>query len=674
MKSFFILGLATLLMSTFSTAQTFNGATGVAADMQTTSFAIPVNGLPGVMDTSTFGLEKVCLSLVHPSVRQLTIRLTAPNGNSIILFNSDTGPGGPDFSGTCIDGSSEDRVDLVPSPRSGDFKGHRPIGYLNDGSNPNGNWLVTIKDGYPGDAASLNALSLTFGNSPASYFSLRHSQLPIMLIQTSAEIVDEPKVMADMKLIDNGQGNTNHVTDVPNGYNGKIGIELRGDASASFPQKPYAIELWDNSGNEIKQSLLGMPEETDWVLISNYNDKSFSRNVLAQRLFGQMGHYAVRCRLVEVVLNDHYNGIYLLMEKIKRDANRVDIPKLEPTEVTGIDRTGGYIFKFEYSVDSPGDHFNLGHVFTPMMYYYPKPEVITSEQKTYLHQYLADFESTLYSTQFSDPVNGFRKFIKEESFIDYMLMTEFTMNSDGYNKSRYFSKKKDNPDGSYSEFKAGPVWDFDWAMKYFQELPEQVQGLGYMGDWYGRMMEDPVFVDEVRCRYNVLRADVLSNTNIDFILDSVADLVNESKDWYFDCWGNLKANEGEVYSSQTYAEEMQHLKMLLHARLAWLDDYLPGSPVNCNLSTDESGGSQPIVSPNPFHEIIRIHWDEDFSAANIQLKDASGRVVLTWKNVQPVGGSLALDVASDKGLSEGMYYLVIEKNEGTSMVKLVRGK
>lgn len=115
-----------------------------------------------------------------------------------------------------------------------------------------------------------------------------------------------------MKLIFNGNGVVNKPTDPGNIYDGNIGIEIRGAYSASLPQKPYGIETRDASGNNHNVSLLGMPEENDWILLANYNDKTFMRNMLAFELFRKMGHYAPRTRMVEVIVNNIYQGVYKL--------------------------------------------------------------------------------------------------------------------------------------------------------------------------------------------------------------------------------------------------------------------------------------------------------------------------------------------------------------------------
>lgn len=112
--------------------------------------------------------------------------------------------------------------------------------------------------------------------------TLNSSNLPIIVINTNGqEIVDDPKITADMGIIYNGEGVRNAMTDPFNHYNGKIGIEIRGQSSQMFPMKSYSVELWDNAGNSLDKSLFGLPKESDWVLYAPYTDKTLMRNFLA---------------------------------------------------------------------------------------------------------------------------------------------------------------------------------------------------------------------------------------------------------------------------------------------------------------------------------------------------------------------------------------------------------
>ncbi|HEY5499210.1 MAG TPA: CotH kinase family protein, partial [Bacteroidales bacterium] len=59
-------------------------------------------------------------------------------------------------------------------------------------------------------------------------------------------------------------------------FTDSIQIKGRGNASWSFPKKPYRMKLYN------KANLLGMPAKAkDWTLINNYGDKTLMRNLLA---------------------------------------------------------------------------------------------------------------------------------------------------------------------------------------------------------------------------------------------------------------------------------------------------------------------------------------------------------------------------------------------------------
>ena len=177
----------------------------------------------------------------------------------------------------------------------------------------------------------------------------RESNLPIITINTYGdEIPDEPRIDAYMGIIDNGNV-VNKIDDVFNDYDGKITIEKRGNSSQDQEKPPYRFETVDGNGENNNVQLLGLPEENDWILYAPWSDKSLIRNVLIYSLSNEMGRYAPRSKFVELYLNDEYRGVYVLMEKIKRDKNRVPISSLDPNKNSGDDLTGGYILKFDWA-------------------------------------------------------------------------------------------------------------------------------------------------------------------------------------------------------------------------------------------------------------------------------------------------------------------------------------
>ncbi|MCX6303150.1 MAG: CotH kinase family protein [Bacteroidia bacterium] len=457
------------------------------------------------------------------------------------------------------------------------------------------------------------------------------SNLPLVVINTlpGETIIDEPKITADMKVIYNGSNSLNYVTDPGNIYSGKIGIEIRGRYSASLPQKPYGIETRDLAGNNLDTSILGLPSENDWILLANYNDKTFLRNFLAFEIFREMGHYAPRSRYCEVVVNDEYQGIYLLTEKIKVDDNRVDVADLNPDENTGDDITGGYIFKNDYYTADDSWLSNYSPMNKPgadvhFVYYDPKPAELTLQQKNYLKDYVNTFETTLYSPDFYDRQTGYRAYLDVNSFVDYFILGEITRNVDTYKKSRFYYKDKDSND---DRIHSGPVWDFDWAWKNITENCihfNRTDGYGWAykinecaawpvpPSWEIRLMQDRNFVNEIHDKYYILRKNILSQSHINHIIDSVAALLDMAQIRHYEKWKILGINVGTPESGEqplTYSGEIQKFKNWISTRLAWLDANMVGR------SFAKEGGHKPIcrIYPNPVGENLYIQSDTTIS-------------------------------------------------------------
>lgn len=293
------------------------------------------------------------------------------------------------------------------------------------------------------------------------------SNLPVISIHTNGKAIqDEPKIEATMSVRYKGPGQVNKLSDQPTHFDGKIGIEFRGSSSQNFPKKPYGFETRDEDGENLNVSLIGMPEENDWTLNATYNDKSLVRDALAYILAGEIMTYAPRVRHVELIINDAYQGVYMLIEKIKRDGNRVDISKLESDDNSGDAITGGYILKIDKESGSnsgegwfsPYTPFPGAWQKTLFQIEYPDVDDITEQQKSYIKQHITSLEAVLAGSDFDHPENGYRKWMDEQSIIDFIIMNELTKNPDAYRLSTFLYKHKDSKGGKIF---FGPVWDFN---------------------------------------------------------------------------------------------------------------------------------------------------------------------------------------------------------------------
>jgi len=281
------------------------------------------------------------------------------------------------------------------------------------------------------------------------------SHLPLIVLNTEGrEIPNEPKIMATMEIINNLGGVANTTDDTPNEYNGSVGLEIRGSSSQGFPKKSYSMETRLPDETDLDVSLFGFPEEEDWVLYAPYTDKSLVRNVLVYDLSRKMGRYASRTKFVELIKNGEYEGVYVAMERVKRDTFRVDVSRLKDTDIEGDELTGGYILKVDGGRD-PGFRSLYRDPFVNTItwsYYYPSIDDIQPEQDQYIQEEIARFEASFLGENIADPVTGYPNFIDVDSAVDFMILNEITRNVDGYRLSTFVHKEKDSEgDGKSKE-------------------------------------------------------------------------------------------------------------------------------------------------------------------------------------------------------------------------------
>lgn len=519
------------------------------------------------------------------------------------------------------------------------------------------------------------------------------SNLPIVIIETNGQAIPpDNKITAEMFIIDNGPGVRNFLDDPPNNYAGFIGIEIRGSSSTSWPKKQYGFETRDALGNNLNVPLMGLPPENDWVLNAPYIDKTLSRNALIYNLSNQLGMYATRTKHCEVFLNGEYRGVYILMEKIKRDNNRVDIATLNPDEISGDDLTGGYIIK----VDKPGDD-GFVSLYPPFpgatqqvvyQFHYPQDDDIVPEQRSYIQNFMFSFETVMKGENYNDPVSGYPSIINVASFIDFIILNEISKNVDGYRLSTFMHKDKDSNDGRLT---MGPIWDFnlafgnanyydaedtdDWMLAQLQEDAGARDDFFQLPFWWRRLLQDSAFTTLLQNRWWELRSTLLSQQHTESVIDSFAVLLSESKDRNFDIWAGPGVSGGGFwpvpsifYSFETYADEIAYLKSWLAERMSWMDeniDQLPVSSLSINVPTEipTSFTIHPNF-PDPFNGETTIRYDISRGGIiNVAIYNIAGERLVTLDDGFESSGEKAItwDGRDGRGItvSTGLYFLKI---------------
>ncbi len=524
----------------------------------------------------------------------------------------------------------------------------------------------------------LFSICLLFISAQLSHAQLSSSNLPIISIETDdEEIPDEPKINGTMGIIYDVNGGINSVTDPFNHYNGNIGIETRGNSTQGFDKKTYSLELRTSSNLDTSVNLFDMGSEEDWILHAMVIDKSQVRIPMSFYLAQRMGQYASEWKYVELILNGDYRGIYILVEKIKRDNDRVDIAKLDEDDLAGDSLTGGYILRMDWLDDAQGFESNYNSQGgNPMFYqwYYPKANKIKPQQAAYIQDWMAEFEEALYANDYMNSLgNRYTDYIDLNSFTDFLLINEFSKNSDGYKLSSYVHKDKDSKGG---KLVAGPIWDFDqtygvslvcsnhiytgWT--YLQN--QDCWDLESMPMWWQNMMEDPIFQNRLNCRWTEFRSTFMhTDSVVNWILEDTTYL-SQAIQRNFEKWDEFIGESIWIEPQpipQSYEEEISTMINWITNRLNWMDSNMPGDCANdTDLSVNEMN-SEFNVYPNPTYDILYIKCQPN---SKIALSDIHGKLLhqFTTQN--------ELSLMRLSHLSSGTYFVQLQNNSFLEVKKI----
>jgi hypothetical protein len=362
----------------------------------------------------------------------------------------------------------------------------------------------------------------------------------------------------------------------------------------------FLLEIQDEFGTDKDLALLGLPEESDWVLYApNEWDRALFQNPMAHQLLREFGTYSSRTRFFELFLKDDagaagpitladYYGLFVLEERIKRDPNRVDVEPLQPEHTSASEVTGGYIF----SIDEPNGEPQLNAGGATLNWEYPGGSEMTNAlrapQLNYIRNYFNQFNSALHGANWTDPRLGYAAYIGVNSWIDYHLHCVLTFSPDVLRLSTYLYKPRNQP------LKFGPGWDFDRSqgsadMRDFNPLVWRSSlGSDYFNEspWWFKLFQDPDFWQRWIDRYQELREGVLSTNHLFGLIDGFAAQVREAQPreqarWNIPPRTGLTNSGGFTYdfgSAPGYDNEVRFKKHWYSLRLGFMDTQFLARP------------------------------------------------------------------------------------------------
>lgn len=432
----------------------------------------------------------------------------------------------------------------------------------------------------------------------------RTSDLPVVILENfgRGSVPDGSTLQASYFTLhepDTTSGRTD-LTALPTKAN-RIGIKRRGSSTLNDPKGNYRVEFWqDDSEIDKEVNLLGMSKHDEWILFAPYRfDRSLIRIPFIHNLSNAIGAYAPRGKMCEVYLNtgggtvtaSDYQGVYVLQERISRDPDRVDIDRLDESDISKPDVSGGYLLSIDRR-DSGDSGFRsaLGHPEDPAIagpqpwftFVYPKEQNILPQQKTYIRSYIDGLESALYGPDFTDPDSGYEAWLDCDASIDHHILVTFSKDPDALRLSTYLFKPR------HGKLGFGPIWDFDRTMGCDSDGrssnplgwdPPNETAQFFLYDYWGRLFQDPNFWQKWIDRWQSLRDGEFSEVALRTRVDSLAAQVAESAPRNTAKWrGSVPPNGGSLTNLGGWPGEIDHLKEWLTRRADWIDTQFTPRP------------------------------------------------------------------------------------------------
>lgn len=463
----------------------------------------------------------------------------------------------------------------------------------------------------------LNALSQT------TY--VRKTNLPHIYIETfnrKAITSKETYIYATMHYVDED--------DVVTTYD-SMQIRGRGNSTWGLSKKPYRIKFM----NKEKFLGKGYANAKKWTLMANAGDKTLMRNAVTSLMGDFLGIKNNPARkFVDVTLNGTYIGNYQINDQIEVRPHRVNIKEQDYPLTDESDITGGYLLEVDGFQD--GNCFTTSMYSVPVRIHYPDDEEISTQQNTYIRNYIRQFEQALASSTFDDPEKGYRAMVDTTSLLNWFIATEVSGNIDGY-YSTYFYKEQNDPLLYW-----GPLWDYDIAYANdnrkgdtSRQLMTDV-GYGQTRNWVNRMWEDAWFGKAVNRRYKEVVEAGLQDYMYNQI-DSISALLAESQALNYKKWGisTRMLRERVLYSS--YDQYVVDLKSYIKTHISYLQTAF------ANKRAPEP--TPPFEAGNYWYRITNAKTGNALDTYN--KNGAAGDAVCTWRNsesiesqmwkIQPVG-------------------------------------
>ena len=328
-------------------------------------------------------------------------------------------------------------------------------------------------------------------------------------------------------------------------YQGPVGVGLHGRSSLSFPKKQYALELRDPDGSDHEVDLFGMGADADWLLNGAWLDRALLRNKLGYDLHRAMGGLAPDSRFAEVTLDGAPLGVYLLVERLERDDERIDL--------AGDDGSGR---RFIVKGSQEGFPSTVQAKGWEVIYPGTAPPGVQTRMAAAERALLAGTDAMFDELDLA-------------SLVDFVLLEETIKNNDAYFLSHHVYTAADD------KLRFVP-WDLDlsWGQPSYNANERADAWILYRPALIAAPAARPMFRQALTLRWQTLRAGVLATDAVLARIRAYRAFLGPAIARNWAVWDITRPQTTPgfpLYPVASADDEYAQLEAFVIARLAWID-------------------------------------------------------------------------------------------------------
>ena len=369
-------------------------------------------------------------------------------------------------------------------------------------------------------------------------------------------------------------------------FKGYVDIKCQGTSSMGYPKKNYTIKMFTDStmSKKVKKDFKGWGKQSKFCLKANYIDHSHARNICSAKLWNQIvasrENYALLPELlrtspcngaidgfpIKVYYNNNYEGIYTW-----------NIPKDK------------WMFNMDDTLDNHcvlcGEEYNSGCFLTANARAWS--DEIHDTMPTSIVTSFNAFQNFVINSTDNEFKANLKNYVYVDSLIDYYIFQYVICGLDAMGKNQLFATY-DGTKWIATSYDMDSTFGLYWNGQRFVSATYRMQEDYESGKntqpnkLYVRL--EKLFINEIKARYNQLRADILSYNNIVNTFEPFMDIIGK----------DLYAEDLTIYTGipSGSTNNIQQIRNYYRDRLVYVDaqidkllEAIPCTNISLNKTT-----------------------------------------------------------------------------------------